>query len=132
MGLLQQIQTGRSPMPPRIEVYGTKGTAIHTQIGSPNLSLCLETATEGYREGWQDLERLPSDDFPTLLRELSACIRGEKEPDYTLPHDMTVQRVLFHGCGIPDGNALKPKKKEGPPLFRRGDDSHRGQKGLDT
>lgn len=100
----------------RIEVYGTKGTAIHTQIGSSNLSLCLETATEGYREGWQDLERLSSADFPTLLRELAACIRGEKEPDYALSHDMTVQRVLFHGCGIPDGNALKPKKREPPSI----------------
>lgn len=92
----------------RIELYGTEGTAIHNQIGSHNLSLCLETGREGYQTGWQDLTIETPDDFSSVLRELAACIRGEKEPDYTAAHDLAVQRVLFHGCGIPDGNALKP------------------------
>ena len=39
----------------RIEVHGTRGTAIHSPIGSPDLDLCLESASEGYREGWQSL-----------------------------------------------------------------------------
>ena len=34
MGLLQQIQTGRAPMPPRIMVYGTEG------IGKSTLAAC--------------------------------------------------------------------------------------------
>ncbi len=91
----------------RIEVYGTKGTAIHTPIGSDNLSLSLETATEGYKAGWQDLTITPPAEFPSLLRELSACIRGDKAPDYTLAHDMAVHRTLFAGCGITDGDALR-------------------------
>ncbi|RME49376.1 MAG: gfo/Idh/MocA family oxidoreductase [Chloroflexi bacterium] len=90
----------------RIEVYGTKGTAIHTPIGSNRLWLCLEEATEGYSAGAQDLEITAPDDFPTLLRELAACARGEKAPDYTLEHDLTVQETLFAGCGIEDGKAL--------------------------
>lgn len=90
----------------RIEVYGTAGTAIHTPIGSPNLSLCLEEEAEGYPAGWQDLELPATDNTPSLLRELAACIRGDKTPDYTLAHDMAVQRTLFTGCGIPDGHAL--------------------------
>ena len=68
----------------RIEVYGTRGTAIHTQLGSSSLSLCLEVAGEGYRQGWQDITIEPDRDSPTLLRELANCIRGEKQPDRTL------------------------------------------------
>jgi hypothetical protein len=41
------------------------------------------------------------------LRELSACIEGKKQPDYTQEHDLTVQRVLLAGCEVSDGNALK-------------------------
>ena len=91
----------------RIEVYGTKGTAIHTPIGSNNLSLCLEEEAEGYKASSQDLEINAPDDFPTLLRELAACVRGEKTPDYPLAHDLAVQETLFAGCGIKDGKALK-------------------------
>ena len=91
----------------RIEVYGTEGTAIHTPIGSRNLTLYLENAKEGYDAGGQDLEIDPPENFPTLLRELAACVRGEKAPDYSLEHDLAVQKALFAGCGITDGNALE-------------------------
>ena len=91
----------------RIEVHGTKGTAIHMPIGSNNLTLCLEEATEGYKAGSLDLEIAAPDDCPTLLRELAACVCSEKTPDYTLEHDLAVQETLFAGCGIEDGKALK-------------------------
>ena len=98
------IESGKTR---RIEVYGTKGTAIHTPIGSDNLSLSLETAVEGYTAGSQDVTITRSSTSGSLLRELAACIRGEKQPDYTLAHDMAVQRTLFAGCGITDGDALR-------------------------
>ncbi len=91
----------------RIEVHGTEGTAIHAPIGSNNLSLCLENAMEGYQAGWQELDIEPPETFPTLLRELKACIRGEKAPDYSETHDLTVQEVLLAGCEVNDGKALK-------------------------
>jgi len=94
--------------PRRIEVYGTQGTALHSPIGSNDFSLNLAEAREGYAAGWQDVTIIPPPDFPTLLRELSACIRGEKEPDYSLEHDIAVQRTLLLGCGVTDGKALKP------------------------
>lgn len=90
----------------RIEVHGTAGTALHAPIGSNNLSLCLEEEAEGYQSGWQELEIEPPDSFPTLLRELRACMNGEKEPDYSQTHDLTVQEVLLSGCQVTDGNAL--------------------------
>ena len=98
------IESGKTR---RIEVYGTKGTAIHTPIGSDNLSLSLETAVEGYAAGSQDVTITRSSTSGSLLRELAACIRGEKQQDYTLAHDMAVQRTLFAGCGITDGDALR-------------------------
>ena len=91
----------------RIEVHGTAGAAIHAPIGSNHLSLCFEEAVEGYQADWQDLEIASPDTFPTLLRELQACIRGEKEPDYSQAHDLAVQETLFAGCEVNDGNALK-------------------------
>ena len=110
----------------RVEVYGTLGTAVHTQLGSNNLSLCLELAAEGYEEGWQDvvIERPPT--LPTgqggalLLHELSACIRGKKSPDYTLEHDMAVQKVLYAGCEISDGasNEMTAAGADPPPPRR--------------
>jgi len=67
--------------------------------------------TEGnaeYEAGeWHDVQIETAAEFPSLLRELAACMRGEKEPDFSLAHDMAVQRTLFKGCGIEDGRALR-------------------------
>ena len=93
----------------RIEVYGTKGTAVHSPIGSNNLSLCFEETDAGAQKRLQDITIDPPSDSPTLLRELAACTRGGKQPDYSLEHDIAVQRVLFEGCGIMDGKALKAR-----------------------
>ena len=90
----------------RVEVYGTLGSAVHSQLGSNKLSLCLESPAEDYTAGWQDVTIEPSPTFPTLLRELAACIDADKAPDYTLEHDMAVQRVLYAGCEIADGRAM--------------------------
>ena len=98
------IESGKTR---RIEVYGTKGTAIHTPIGSDNLSLFLDEAVEGYAAGSQDVTITRSSTSGSLLSELAACIGGEKQPDYTLAHDRAVQRTLFAGCGITDGDALR-------------------------
>lgn len=90
----------------RIELYGTEGTAIHTPIGSNNLTLSLKRPFEHYETGWLELTVPTLPGPPSLLTELAACISGEKEPDYTLDHDMRVHRALFAGCGITDGSAM--------------------------
>ena len=90
----------------RIELYGTRGTAIHTPIGSNNLTLSLADAFEDYATGWQELTVPTPPGPPSLLTELAACISGAKEPDYTLDHDISVHRALFAGCGITDGSAM--------------------------
>ena len=98
----------RSAWTRRIEVHGTQGTILHEPIGSNKLRVFLAQETEGYQAGeWQDVELGPGPAPPSLLRELAACIRGEKTPDFALAHDRAVQRTLFKGCGITDGHALR-------------------------
>ena len=93
----------------RIEVHGTRGTILHEPIGSNRLRVYLEEGTEKYPAGeWRDVEIEPGADSPTLLRELAACIRGDKERDFSLEHDRAVQRTLFRGCGVGD-NVLRER-----------------------
>ena len=92
----------------RIEVHGTKGMVLHEPLGSNQLRVYLEEGTEEYQAGaWHDVEIEAEPEYPSLLRELAACIRGDKQPDFTLEHDRAVQRTLFKGSGIEDGNALR-------------------------
>ena len=92
----------------RIEVHGTKGMVLHEPLGSNQLRVFLQKGTEEYDAGeWHDVEIEVEPEYPTLLRELAACIRGDKEPNFTLEHDRAVQRTLFRGSGIEDGNALR-------------------------
>ena len=91
----------------RLEVHGTGGTALHAPLGSSSLNLFLEKPVYKYREEWQELEVDAPPEFPSLLRELAACARGIKEPDFSLEHDLAVQRTLLKGCGLQDGKALK-------------------------
>jgi len=92
----------------RIEVHGTKGMVLHEPLGSNQLRVFLQEGTEEYEAGeWQDVEIEVEPEYPSLLRELAACIRGDKRPNFTLEHDRAVQRTLFRGSGIEDGNALR-------------------------
>ena len=97
------VESGRTR---RIELYGTRGTAIHTPIGSNNMTLSLQRPFEQYEVGWQELAVPTPPGSPSLLTELASCIAGAKDPDYTLEHDMAVHQTLFAGCGIEDGTAM--------------------------
>lgn len=99
----------------RIEVHGTGGTALHEPLGSDGLRLYLAEPIDEYAAGeWVSADRGAADGDPSLLRELAACIRGDKAPDFSPAHDLAVQRTLLAGCGITDGNAMcKPRPGTG-------------------
>jgi predicted dehydrogenase len=91
------------PMARRFEVYGTKGSAIMEPFESaPRLWLCLDEARGGYAGGTQ---QLALDEQPRQLqydRELVAflaVLRGEKEPDRSLDHELLVQETLLRAAG---------------------------------
>jgi hypothetical protein len=80
---------------------------LHEPLGSSRLRFYLAEGTEKYRAGeWQDVEVEVGVEFPSLLRELAACIRSDKEWGFSLENDRAVQRTLFRGCGI-ESNALR-------------------------
>jgi len=91
----------------RVEVHGTGGTALHEPLGSNKLRVFLEKESPGYPAGeWVEREFTPHEaKAGSLLREMAACIDG-KIPDFSLPHDLAVQRTLLRGCGVDDGRAL--------------------------
>ena len=91
----------------RVEAYGSGGHAIQAPFGVGKLSAYLTEPFEDYDAGWNHREWSPTPDGPSMLRELAACMRGEREPEFSLEHDFAVQRTLLRGCGAEDGNALR-------------------------
>lgn len=91
----------------RLEVYGTKGSAINMPYGEGKLDLFLEEPFEQFHIGWNRLEQEETPEHPTMLDELAVCIRREREPEFSFEHDLTVHKVLLAGCGAPDGNAIR-------------------------
>lgn len=82
------------------EVYGTRGTVIIQPLEPPEVVLHLDEPWAEYRAGWQSprVESLPR--HTRDLEEFAACIRKEKEPDYSPEHDLLVQEVLLGMCGV--------------------------------
>ena len=48
-----EVSSGQSR---RLEVYGTRGSAILEPLDPPSLRLCLDEDRDGYAEGWQNVE----------------------------------------------------------------------------
>lgn len=97
----------------RIEVHGTSGTVLHEPLASPNLRAFLEDGDGDWPAGqWAERQFPETDGTQTLLRELAACIRGERDHVVTAAHDLAVQRTLLRGCDVDDGLALQAE----PPV----------------
>ena len=86
----------------RIEVYGTEGICVIPTLGSGHLKnnafqrveLC-DKAGE-----WSHLD-LPAATLQiTDLREFAACVRGEKEPEFSSEHDQAVQKTVLEASGM--------------------------------
>ena len=84
----------------RLEVYGTRGTAILEPLEPPALRLCLDEERDGYAQGWQvvPVENRPR--YVESLRAFVADIRGEKSPDRSLDHEYTVQETVLRAAGL--------------------------------
>ena len=92
-----EISSGESR---RLEVYGTRGSAILEPLAPPALRLCLDEDRDGYSEGWQrvEIEKRPS--HISDLKALVADIRGEKSPDRSLDHEFIVQETILRAAGL--------------------------------
>jgi predicted dehydrogenase len=102
-GIIEVPALETAPHSRRIEVYGTEGACVIPHLGSGHLANKDVQPIEVYRVGDTDWKRI---DLParTLqisdLREFAACIKGEKQPDYAMEHDLDVQEALLRACGM--------------------------------
>ena len=86
-----EVDSGKSR---RLEVYGTRGSAILEPLEPPALRLCLDEERDGYAKGWQTVPVEPRPRYVESLRAFVADIRGEKSPDRSLDHEFTLFRKL--------------------------------------
>jgi predicted dehydrogenase len=90
----------------RIEVFGTEGACSITHLGSGHLQNEPVQPIRVFRAGtdrWETID-LPAATLQIAdLREFAAVVAGEKQPDYTMDHDLIVQETLLQACGFSTG-----------------------------
>ncbi len=90
----------------RFEVYGTKGSAIIEPLEPPSLRVCLSepgyaydtgAGYDGkpYEHGWQDVEVEKQPRYVEDVVAFVADIRGEKQPDRSLDHELLAQETIL-------------------------------------
>ena len=84
----------------RLEVYGTRGSAILEPLEPPALRLCLDEDRDGYVEGWQTVPVENRPRYVESLRAFVADVRGEKHRDRTLDHEFEVQETVLRAAGL--------------------------------
>ncbi|MEX0762757.1 MAG: Gfo/Idh/MocA family oxidoreductase [Dehalococcoidia bacterium] len=88
------------PMARRFEVYGTKGSAIMEPFEpAETLRLCLAEPQGEYPAG---VSIIQLEDRPRYVKSLEVFVkdlRGEKQPDRSLDHELLVQETLMRATG---------------------------------
>ena len=84
----------------RLEVYGTRGSAILEPLEPPALRLCLDEDRDGYVKGWQNVPVENRPRYVESLRAFVADIRGEKAPDRSLDEELIVQETVLRAAGL--------------------------------
>ena len=84
----------------RLEVYGTRGSAILEPFEPPALRLCLDRDRDGHAKGWQTVPVPDRRRYYPGLDSLLAAIRGESPPERSLDHELTVQETLLRAIGL--------------------------------
>ena len=81
-------------------VCGEFGTFDLRPLGGNTFRLALERTHDGYKKGYQDitLEKGPGI-FISAFLDLAAVVRGEKEDDYGLDHELAVHEAVLKASG---------------------------------
>ena len=83
------------------EVLGTNGTFAVQPFSPYRAYTDLRKAAGPYPKGRNEIA-LPPDLRPVFtpdFEEMSAIMRGEREPSYSVEHDLAVQKALLAACG---------------------------------
>jgi predicted dehydrogenase len=102
MAMLSSAAMEVVPFPARrFEVYGTRGSVILEPFeGQPVVRLCSDSARDGYQAGWQQVPVELGPRYAGSLAALVADIRGDKAPDRSLDHELTVQETVLRASGV--------------------------------
>ena len=84
----------------RLEVYGTRGSAILEPLEPPGLRLCLDADRDGFAAGWQEVAVEKRPRYVESLRAFIATIRGEQPADRTFAHELAVQETILAAAGL--------------------------------
>jgi predicted dehydrogenase len=83
-------------------VCGDRGTVEIRPLEPPRLLLALDRPLKEYRKGYQEVALPPMPGrYDDQLVELARIIRGEKESEYSLEHDLAVQEAVLKASGAP-------------------------------
>ena len=91
-----------APHSRRIELYGTEGACVIPHLGSGHLANKNIQPIEITRNGtpWERTD-LPAQTLQILdLREFAAIVRGKKEPEYSMDHDLAVHEALLKSSAM--------------------------------
>ncbi len=93
---------GMEPMPTarRFEVYGDRGSAIMEPFEpADTLRLCLAEPRGGFPAGVSTIRLEDRRRYVASLKAFVEDVRGEKEPDRSLDHELLVQETLLRATG---------------------------------
>ncbi len=82
-------------------VCGSEGTCHVQPLDAPHVQLALSRDRGKYRRGTQEVR---FGDYPRYVgdaADLARIVRGEKEPDFSLDHELTVQETVLRASGMP-------------------------------
>jgi predicted dehydrogenase len=83
-------------------VYGTGGSVTLLPLEKPRLVMNLARPQEGYKKGRQEVELPPSRGrYDDQLEMFGRMILGEKEPDFSMAHDLAVHETVLRACRMP-------------------------------
>ena len=89
-----------APCPRRFEVYGTNGwVTMEPFEPADTLRLCLRETNAGYPAGISTIKIEARPRYVASLEAFIKDIRGEKQPDRTLDHELLVQETLLRATG---------------------------------
>jgi predicted dehydrogenase len=82
-------------------VCGTKGTIEIKPLEPPLLKMALDQRFGKYDEGYQSINlKKMSGRYDDQLRDFARMVKGEKEADFSMGHDLLVHRTLLDACGF--------------------------------
>lgn len=80
-------------------VCGTEGTFHIQPLDNPSARIALTRPRGQYQSGYQDVPMPAYTRYVQDAAEMARVVRGEKEPEYTYEHDLSVQRTVLKASG---------------------------------